>query len=52
MLKLFQYDVYAFHDPGAAVSIVTFMYIGYLICHDILLVPFYASTPVGNSMVA
>ena len=53
MLKVFQYDVYALLDAGATFSFVTpLVAMRFDMLPDVLLEPFYISTPVGDFVVA
>uniref|UniRef100_M1DK61 Gag-pol polyprotein n=1 Tax=Solanum tuberosum TaxID=4113 RepID=M1DK61_SOLTU len=53
MLKVFQLNVYALLDPGATLYFVTpYVAMRFDVLPDVLLDPFFVSTPVGDSVVA
>ncbi|KAH0664080.1 hypothetical protein KY284_029011 [Solanum tuberosum] len=53
MLKVFQLYVHALLDPSATLSFVTsYVAMRFDVLLDVLLEPFYVSTPIGDSIVA
>lgn len=53
MLKVYNFDIYALLDLGANLSFVTpFLENKFNMCFEILVEPFEACTPVGESVVA
>ncbi|XP_049369400.1 uncharacterized protein LOC125834279 [Solanum verrucosum] len=53
MLKVFHIDVYALLDPGATLSfVIPYVAMKFDMLPDVLLEPFFVSTPIGDTVVA